>query len=214
MIYWLKLPALVTSKLAESGVVTEGVLVDSVQKDGADVEVLEVLGTTEHVSLHRPQVAAKIENAEAVHSLKAGDLQPEGAAAHKDGPALEGEVKRVDERSSNSWRNSSQLILGEVEVFQNIKLFEKLLIDDSDQASPEDEVLEVGTHAWEVIVGVAKDGEDVSGKVEPLDCAPNGHVDPNGHQIQIIIAHAQAGELSTGDTTQGKAYRGPVQTWL
>ena len=63
MIYWLKLPALVTSELAESGVLTEGMLVDSVQEDGADVEVLEILGTAEHVSLHRPQVAPKIEDA-------------------------------------------------------------------------------------------------------------------------------------------------------
>ena len=65
-----------------------------------------------------------------------------------------------------------------------------------------------------MVVGVAKDSEDVPGKVEPLDSFPDGHVDPNGHQIEIIIAQAQAGELSTGDATQGKAYRGPVQTRL
>ena len=132
VIYRLQLPALVTPELAESGVLTEGVLVDSVQEDRADVQVLQVLGATEHISLHCPQVAAKIENTEAVHSLKAGDLQPKGGAADKDWPALEGEIKRVDERSSNSRRNSSQLILGKVEVFQNVELFEEFLIDDSD----------------------------------------------------------------------------------
>ena len=213
MIYWLQLPALVTPELPEPGVLTEGVLVDWGQEDRADVQVLEVHGATEHVSLHCPKVATQIEDAKVVHAFKAWGLQHEGAT-DEEWPALEGEIERVDKGSSDCWRNRSQLVLGEVEVFQHVQLFEKVFVDNSDKASPEDEVFEVWTHAREVVVGVSEDGEDVPGKVEPLYRVSDCHVDPNGHQIEIIIAQAQAGELRAGDAAQGEAHRCPVQAGL
>ena len=65
-----------------------------------------------------------------------------------------------------------------------------------------------------MVVGIPEDGEDVPGQVEPLHGVSDGHVDPDGHQIEIVVAHAQAGELRTGDAAQREAHRGLVQAGL
>ena len=71
-------------------------------------------------------------------------------------------------RPPDSGGNTPQLILRQVEVLQHVEVLEELVLDVGDVASLEDEVLEVGAHAGEVVVGVSQVHEDVSCQVQPL----------------------------------------------
>ena len=110
--------------------------------------------------------------------------------------------------------HSPQLILRNVKVLQHVELVEKVLIDNCNETSPEYEVLEVGPHPGEVVVGISEDSEDVSSKVESLNSCAYCHVYPNRHQIEIVVAETKTSELGTGNTAEGETYWCPIQTWL
>ena len=162
----LQHPALVTPQPPQPRVFNEGVLVNPRQKDGADVELLQVLRPAEGTSLHSPEHALDVQPAQADHPLETLAVEVEGA--EQQGPALVGEVQVEQGRPPDSCRDMSQLILRQVEVLQHVQVLEEPVLDVGDVASLEDEVLEVGAHAGEVVVGVSEVHKDVSCQVQPL----------------------------------------------
>ena len=90
-------------------------------------------------------------------------------------------------RPPDSGGNTPQLILRQVEVLQHVEVLEELVLDVGDVASLEDEVLEVGAHAGEVVVGVSQVHEDVSCQVQPLHLVTCTLYDEIIHQISENI---------------------------